>query len=528
MHTVRVRKLLMIFLISALLVGTLVMYVWPSAPPMNTPEHWLDRALRNSLAIGDRRTLFSVTLKCSQIGDKKRALKGLRAYMSDSRLTKFIDGVLVRIGLRQGARAKDKKINWYDVGKVQLEMGDLAEAERSTSALRKSVHQIEPYSRIALAYAQAGDDAGFESTIALAIGAAQGVQNRDYWVHKHIYTAYIRAGKLDKAVAVAQAQPDKYKAWEYALLARSLNSEKDVPASRKYAAVALSLIDKVEEGGRHKLNTYVIYTIIKNGDLAEANTLIESIPDRTIRANCYGCLGIYQAETGDFAGAYQTISRVTRDWSRSGAFWQVAYRLKEYPGKYEEFIDRFLTQVDQITRPGMRAHVRIDFARYACLPHNDRIRFRRCIDQALAEAEKAGTDGSLEPSKVDLYRDVAIALARAGESRQAKALVESFPADRQGVIISYIAIARAEAGDLAEAAELFHSVHGSLKTHNSMSYHTAERIAYVCAKAGRLKELDAWIRTLKPIMRAPACLGVARGLIIRQKKRDDAAKTSGH
>ena len=527
-HTVRVRKLVLILLISALLVGMLVMYVWPSAPPMNTPEHWLDRALRNASAIDDKHTLLFVSRECSNIGDKERGLKAMDAYMREPRLRKFIDDLLVRIGLRKTPRFKAKRIDWYWVAKIQLATGDVASAERSASMMSGGTGKAELYSQIALDYAQAGDDASFDRTIALAVASVQGEATRYTSSQNQIYTACIKAGKRDKAIAIAQAQPDEYKAWEYALLARTLSSEKDFVASREYVKIALSLIGGVEEGKKDKFKSYVAYAMVRNGEFAEANTLIESIPDTTTRSDLYESLVAYQAETGDFAGAYETISRVTRDWSKSGTYWQVAYRLKEYPGKYEEFIDRFLAQVVQIALPGIRARVRINFAKYACLPHNDRIRFRRCIDQALAEAEKAGTDRSLEHTRLELYQRAAIALALAGESREAKALVESFLADSKELAISYLAVAHARAGDMAGAVELFNSVRRFLEGHSSMRYHAAGGIAKALAEAGRLKELDAWIRTLKPIMRAPACLGAARGLIIKQEKKDNAAKTPGH
>lgn len=346
-------------------------------------------------------------------------------------------------------------------GRLEQAAGMVARlADLPLTEVEKNRHRARASTGFAEALAAAGDAGGADRLFAQALAAASASQS-SAWLRSHIARALFRTQRTDAAEDVLHGlKRAEYRAPVIADMAVAAAQSGNVAAAHRMLASAFGAIaDETRSfSGRVGAFSAITTALVALGEDAKARELIATIESDLERVAMLSALAVAQAAADPPAAAQETL-------------WDAAAIAETIADDYH----RSLALAAIVTGGDILAHDG---------PRNDRgVVGGKLALHLKTVAEGLAAAGTRRPA----FREVAGALARAGEVAAAFAIAEGFDQGCSRVVIhARIASEQAALGQIKEAQATVRRINAAPDTVRGCGHGTAlEAIAKAHAKAGR-------------------------------------------
>ena len=315
-----------------------------------------------------------------------------------------------------------------DIALVQAQAGDRAKAQKTITqalalapTLTNKGRRAVVLANIALAQAQAGDRAAAQAAVAQALELAQTLTDAGErgGALAVIALAQAQAGDraeaqatIAQALALAQTLGEKDRVGVLACVAPAQAQVGDRAKAQEATSRALAFVQTLDDEERGRTLLIILWAHLKAGDAVQALALTQAFIDEEPRAGLLALIAQVQAQTGNRAGARETVSKaltLARALDEKDRAWDLAHIAPALAqaGDHAEAratIAQVLALTQTFTGEGSRAVALAHIAQAQAYTGEG--------VQALALAQTI----TLEGLRVRALADIALALARVAAS----------------------------------------------------------------------------------------------------------------
>ena len=315
-----------------------------------------------------------------------------------------------------------------NIALIQAQAGDRAKAQKTITqalalapTLTNKGRRAVVLANIALAQAQAGDRAAAQAAFAQALELAQTLTDAGERGGALAFIALAQAQAGDRAeaqatiaqaLALAQTLGEKDRVGVLACVAPAQAQVGDRAKAQEATSRALAFVQTLDDEERGRTLLIILWAHLKAGDAVQALALTQAFIDEEPRAGLLALIAQVQAQTGNRAGARETVSKaltLARALDEKDRAWDLAHIAPALAqaGDHAEAratIAQVLALTQTFTGEGSRAVALAHIAQAQAYTGEG--------VQALALAQTI----TLEGLRVRALADIALALARVAAS----------------------------------------------------------------------------------------------------------------